>query len=67
MATEIPIGASVNEAERQAIAHLRDHLPGYVVLHDFTIGRDDDALETDVADIVPHAVYLVDLKGTRKS
>ena len=66
MATVIPIGEPVNEAERQAIAHLRDHLPSsYLVLHNFEIIRDSEAFEVDVAVIAPHAVYLVDVKGTR--
>jgi serine/threonine protein kinase len=66
MATVIPIGEPVNEAERQVIAHLRDHLPSsYLVLHNFEILRDSQAFEVDVAVIAPHAVYLVDVKGTR--
>jgi serine/threonine protein kinase len=59
-------GEPVNEAERQAIAYLRDHLPAsYLVLHNFEILRDGEAFEIDVAVIAPHAVYLVDVKGTR--
>lgn len=66
MATVIPIGEPVNEAERQAIAYLRDHLPAsYLVLHNFEIPRDGEAFEIDIAVIAPHAVYLVDVKGTR--
>ncbi len=66
MATVIPIGEPVNEAERQAIAYLRDHLPStYLILHNFEILRDGEAFEIDVAVIAPHAVYLVDVKGTR--
>lgn len=66
MATVIPIGEPVNEAERQAIAYLRDHLPSsYLVLHNFEIVRDGEAFEVDVAVVAPHAVYLVDVKGTR--
>lgn len=66
MATVISIGEPVNEAERQAIAHLRDHLPsGYVVLHNFEIVREGETFEVDVAVVAPHAVYLVDVKGTR--
>jgi serine/threonine protein kinase len=66
MATVIPIGEPVNEAERQAIAYLRDHLPAsYLVLHNFEIVRDGVTFEVDVAIIAPHAVYLVDVKGTR--
>jgi serine/threonine protein kinase len=59
-------GPPVNEAERQAIAYLRDHLPGsYLLLHNFEVVRDDQTFEVDVAIIAPHAVYLVDVKGTR--
>jgi serine/threonine protein kinase len=66
MAKVIPIGEPVNEAERQAIAYLRDHLPAsYLALHNFEIVRDGEAFEVDVAIIAPHAVYLVDVKGTR--
>ena len=66
MATVIPIGEPVNEAERQAIAYLRDHLPStYLILHNFEILRDGEAFEIDIAVIAPHAVYLVDVKGTR--
>ncbi|KYF75617.1 hypothetical protein BE17_48155 [Sorangium cellulosum] len=66
MATVIPIGEPVNEAERQAIAFLRDHLPsGYLVLHNFEIVRDGETFEVDVAVVAPHAVFLVDVKGTR--
>lgn len=66
MATVIAIGDPVNEAERQAIAHLRDHLPAsYLVLHNFEIPRDGEAFEIDLAVMAPHAVYLVDVKGTR--
>jgi hypothetical protein len=41
MAKVIPIGEPVNDAERQAIALLRDHLPdSYLVLHNFDVVRD---------------------------
>lgn len=66
MASVIPIGEPVNETERLAIAYLRDYLPaGYLVLHNFEIVRDGETFEVDVAIIAPHAVYLVDVKGTR--
>lgn len=66
MAKVIPIGEPVNEAERQAIAYLRDHLPAsYLILHNFEILRDGEAFEVDIAVVAPHAVYLVDVKGTR--
>lgn len=66
MAKVIPIGEPVNDAERQAIAHLRDQLPeGYLLLHNFEVKRGDEFFEVDLAVIAPHAVYLVDVKGTR--
>lgn len=59
-------GPPVNEAERHAVAHLRDHLPAsYLILHNFEVRRDGQIFEVDIAVIAPHAVYLVDVKGTR--
>lgn len=66
MARVIPIGEPVNDAERQAIAYLRDHLPtSYLLLHNLDVVRDGETFEVDIAVIAPHAVYLVDVKGTR--
>ena len=66
MATVIPIGDPVNEAERRTIAHLRDNLPdSYLILHNFEVERGGELFEVDLAIITPHAVYLVDTKGTR--
>jgi serine/threonine protein kinase len=66
MATVVPIGEPVNDAERQAIAHLRDHLPAnYTVFHNFEILREGESFEIDIAVLAPHALYLVDVKGTR--
>lgn len=66
MATVIPIGQTSSGAERRAIAHLRDHLPkSYLILHNFEIKHGDELFEVDLAIIAPHAVYLVDVKGTR--
>ncbi len=66
MAKVIPIGEPVNEAERFAIAHLRDSLPdSYLVLHNFEVIRNSEYFEVDLAVVAPHAVYLVDVKGTR--
>lgn len=66
MAKVIPIGEPVNEAERLAIASLRDHLPAsYLLLHNFDVVRDSETFEVDIAVVAPHAVYLVDVKGTR--
>ena len=66
MAQVIPIGKPVNEAERLAIAHLRDNLPdSYLLLHNFEVIRGREYFEVDLAVVAPHAVYLVDVKGTR--
>lgn len=66
MAAVVPIGEPVNDAERQAIAHLRDHLPpNYTIFHNFEIVRDGEPFEVDIAILAPHAVFLVDVKGTR--
>lgn len=66
MATVVPIGEPVNDAERLAIAHLRDHLPAsYLVFHNFEVRRDGESFEVDIAVLAPHALYLVDVKGTR--
>ena len=66
MAKVIPIGQPVNDAERAAIAHLRDRLPdSYVLLHNFEIERQGERFEIDIALLTPHALYLIDVKGTR--
>lgn len=66
MATVVPIGEPVNDAERLAIAHLRDQLPNsYLLFHNFEIRRDGETFEVDIAVLAPHALYLVDVKGTR--
>ncbi len=66
MAIVVAIGEPVNDAERQAIAWLRDHLPSnHVVFHNFEIHRDGERFEVDLAVLAPHALYLVDVKGTR--
>lgn len=66
MAKVISIGQAVNDAERAAIAHLRDRLPDtYVLLHNFEIERQGERFEIDIALLTPHALYLIDVKGTR--
>ncbi|WP_411845625.1 protein kinase [Roseibacillus persicicus] len=65
MAQIKPIGNADNDGERKAIAYLRDHLPDdYRVLHNFELKRGSQWYEIDLAIIAPHAVYLVDVKGT---
>ena len=66
MAKVIPIGQPANEAERQAIGFLRDHLPdGWLIFHNFEMRQGEEVFEIDIAILAPHAVYLVDVKGTR--
>ncbi|MEB2548800.1 nuclease-related domain-containing protein [Burkholderia gladioli] len=66
MAKVIPIGQPANESERQAIGFLRDHLPeGWVIFHNFEMRQGQEVFEIDIAILAPHAVYLVDVKGTR--
>lgn len=68
MAKVIPVGQPVNDAERSAIAHLRDRLPdSYIMLHNFEIERQGERFEIDIALLTPHALYLIDVKGTRGS
>ena len=66
MAKVIPIGQPVNESERQTIGFLRDHLPdGWLIFHNFEMRQGKEVFEIDIAILAPHAVYLVDVKGTR--
>lgn len=66
MAKVIPVGQPVNDAERGAIAYLRDRLPdSFVLLHNFEIERQGERFEIDIAMLTPHALYLIDVKGTR--
>lgn len=66
MAKVIPIGQPVNDAERIAIAFLRDRLPdSFTLLHNFEIERLGERFEIDIALVTPHALYLIDVKGTR--
>jgi len=66
MAKVIPIGQPANESERQAIGFLRDKLPeGWLIFHNFEMRQGEEVFEIDIAILAPHAVYLVDVKGTR--
>lgn len=66
MAKVIPIGQPANESERQAIGFLRDHLPeGWLIIHSFEMRNGKEVFQIDIAIVAPHAVYLVDVKGTR--
>lgn len=65
MAKVIAIGQPANAAEREAIAHLRDHLPdSFTLLHNFELRVGNQTFEIDLALLAPHAVYLVDVKST---
>lgn len=66
MARVIAIGQPVNDSEREAIAYLRDHLPdGVTLIHNFELKQGHELYEIDIALLAPHAVFVVDVKGTR--
>jgi serine/threonine protein kinase len=67
MAKVVPIGQPVNESERRAIVFLRDHLPGddWTIFHNFEMRQGNEVFEIDIAILAPHAVFLVDVKGTK--
>jgi serine/threonine protein kinase len=68
MAKVIPIGQPTNESERQAIGFFRDYLPdGWLIFHNFEMRQGEEVFEIDIAILAAHAVYLVDVKGTRGS
>lgn len=59
------IGEPSNDSERKAISYLQQHLPDdYRVLHNFELKKGRQWFEVDLAIIAPHAVYIVDVKGT---
>jgi serine/threonine protein kinase len=65
MAKVIPIGQPANDAERTAIGFLRDHLPeSWLIFHNFEMRQGEEVFEVDLALLAPHALYLVDVKGT---
>jgi serine/threonine protein kinase len=65
MAEIVGGGTPVNDSERAAIAHLRDHGPDdWVVLHNIEIARRDGAIyEIDLVVVTRHSVCLIDVKG----
>lgn len=66
MARIIPVGEPVNPSERGVIRHLRDHAPAdWVVLHNVEVANHGRWSEIDLIVIAPHAVYVIDVKGTR--
>jgi serine/threonine protein kinase len=65
MARVVPLGQPANDAEKRALAYLRDHLPdSYVLLHNFELVKNRELFEIDLALLTPHSVFLVDIKGT---
>ena len=66
MAKVVPIGQPANESERQAIGFFRDRLPdSWTIFHNFEMRQREEVFEIDIAILARHAVYLVDVKGTR--
>ncbi|MBA4496309.1 protein kinase [Paenactinomyces guangxiensis] len=66
MAKVISIGQPANDSERKAIAYLRDHLPkDWSIYHNFELRQGQEVFEIDLAILAPHALYLVDVKGTQ--
>lgn len=66
MAQILPGGTPANESERLVIRHLRDNGPAeWLVIPAIDLQRGARLYEVDLVVITPHAVYLVDVKGTR--
>jgi hypothetical protein len=66
MAAVVKIGDPINEAERTVLALLRDRGPAsWTVFHNFEIASGGESFEVDVAVLTPHAVFLIDVKGTK--
>ncbi|MFI9463270.1 methylation-associated defense system protein kinase MAD6 [Streptomyces xiamenensis] len=62
----VAVGEAVNDAERRVIAHLRDHAPDdWTVLHSVEIPNGNRLFEVDLVVVTGHAVYVIDVKGTR--
>lgn len=63
----VAVGEAVNDAERRVIAYLRDHAPDdWTVLHSVEIPRNRNELfEVDLVVVTGHAVYVIDVKGSR--
>jgi serine/threonine protein kinase len=66
MAEIVGGGAPVNDWERAVIARLRDEGPvDWLVLHNIEVPGRDETFEVDVIVATSHAVYVIDVKGTR--
>ncbi|APC34353.1 protein kinase [Nocardiopsis dassonvillei] len=62
----VAVGEPVNDAERSVIAHLRDHgHDDWTVLHSIEIPQRGGLFEVDLIVVTGHAVYVIDVKGTR--
>ncbi|NJQ03405.1 methylation-associated defense system protein kinase MAD6 [Streptomyces zingiberis] len=62
----VAVGEAVNDAERRVIAHLRDHAPDdWTVLHSVEIPYRNELFEVDLVVVTGHAVFVIDVKGTR--
>ena len=62
----VAVGEAANDAERRVIAHLRDHAPAeWTVLHSVEILHGNRLFEIDLVVVTGHAVYVIDVKGTR--
>ncbi len=60
----IKLGEPENEAERQSILYLRNHLPeGYRLYTNLELPGSSHPYEIDIILVAPHAVYVVDVKG----
>ena len=67
MAKVIAIGQPANGSEREAIAHLRDHLSStFTVIHNFELKQSFELYEIDIALLCPHCVFVIDVKVTLK-
>ncbi|MGH4015785.1 MAG: nuclease-related domain-containing protein [Pseudonocardiaceae bacterium] len=65
MARIVPIGEPANDCERRVIAHLRDHAPDdWTVLHNVELRDRGHWYEVDLVVLAPHAVHVIDIKGT---
>jgi hypothetical protein len=66
MQRSIPSGNLQTNPNGRPSAFLRDHLPeGWLLFHNFEMRQGAEVFEIDIAILAPHAVYLVDVKGTR--
>lgn len=58
------LGDTRDDAERHAIAYLRDHLPdGYTVLHSAWLRHGRQSWELDLIILTPHSICIMDVKN----